>query len=55
MLGGQILGENGGELRSRQNIMDSNISDGDALTNKVEINLGMLCFMRWCWTGLIER
>jgi hypothetical protein len=34
MLGGQILGENGGELRSRQNIMDSNISDGDALTKQ---------------------
>jgi hypothetical protein len=40
--GGQPLGEDVSELGSRQDVEDSNISDGNALVDKVEINLNML-------------
>jgi hypothetical protein len=40
--GGQPLGEDVSELGSRQDVEDSNISDGNALVDEVEINLNML-------------
>jgi hypothetical protein len=39
---GQPLGEDVGELRCRQNVEDTNVPDGNALVDKVEINLNML-------------
>jgi hypothetical protein len=40
--GGQPLGEDVSELRSRRNVEDTNVPDGNALTDKLEINLNML-------------
>jgi hypothetical protein len=39
---GQPLGEDVGELRSRQDVEDTNVPDGNALTDKVNSNLNML-------------
>jgi hypothetical protein len=39
--GGQSLGEDVSELRSRQNMEDTNVPDDNTLENKVEINLNM--------------
>jgi hypothetical protein len=40
--GRQPLGEDVGELGGRQDMEDTNISDGNTLANEVEINLNML-------------
>jgi hypothetical protein len=40
--GEQTLGEDVDELGGRRDVVDTNISDGDALANKVEINPNML-------------
>jgi hypothetical protein len=41
--GGQSLGENVSELGGRRSVEDTNVSDSDALVDKVEINLNILC------------
>jgi hypothetical protein len=40
--GGQPLGEDVDELKSRRSMEDTNVSDGNALVNKVKINLNIL-------------
>jgi hypothetical protein len=40
--GGQPLGEDVSELRSRHDVEDTNVSDDNVLANKVKINLNML-------------
>jgi hypothetical protein len=40
--GGQPLGEDVGELRSRRDVEDTNVPVGNVLVNKVKINLNML-------------
>jgi hypothetical protein len=40
--GGQPIGEDDSELRSRRDVEDTNVPDGNALTDKVKINLNML-------------
>jgi hypothetical protein len=37
----QLFGEDAGELRGCRDVEDANFSDGDALADKVEINLNM--------------
>jgi hypothetical protein len=39
---GQPLGEDVGELRSHQDVEDTNVPDGNMLADKVKINLNML-------------
>jgi hypothetical protein len=38
---GQPLGEDVGKLRSRRDVEDTNVLDGNALTDKVKINLNI--------------
>ncbi len=40
--GGQPLGEDVGELRSRRDVEDTNGPDGNVFADKVKINLNML-------------
>jgi hypothetical protein len=51
--GGQPLGEDVDKLRNRQNMEDTNVPDGNTLTDKVEINLNM--FGALVLNGLAER
>jgi hypothetical protein len=56
--GGQSLGKDINELGGRKGVEDANISNGDALTDKVEINLQH----DWCtdavgqgwWRGILH-
>jgi hypothetical protein len=47
----QPLGEDVGELRSRRDVEDTNVSDGNTLMDKVKINLNMLGALVLNWVG----